>query len=323
MNKPSIKKSRKLKSTAIILKLVVLIVTLLLIFYKLNDPVNFGITFINQLSHLKNNPTSILLIAVSILLMPINWMLEALKWQKLVNKNHNISFSNALSSVLTGLTLGFITPHAIGEYVGRLWRLEGNDKMKFIGSVWLGKVLQMMVTFLFGLIGVIVFYNNSDYELPVVTIITVLSLSLFVGWLILYFLKAEMSSWISVIQSYFRIVLTYSFKELGLVFLLCIGRYLVFSLQFLLVLFALQIHIPIIKLFAGITWVFLLKSIVPSFNFMSDLGVRELSALTFFDLFNANQSAVVVASLLIWLINILVPVLIGLYFVLKIKRGLR
>lgn len=323
MKKHSIKKSRKLKSATLILKLVVLMVTLLLIFYKLNDPENFGYTFINQLSLLKNNAASIIFIGTSIVLMPVNWMLEALKWQKLVNKEYKISFYNALSGVLTGLSLGFITPHAIGEYAGRLWRLESNDKMKFIGSVWLGKVLQMTVTFLFGLIGVIVFYNNSNYKLPLVTIITILTLSIFVGLLILFFLKVKVSSWIAVIQSYFKIVLAYSFKELGLVFLLCVGRYLVFSIQFLLVLVALKIHLPIIKLFAGVSWIFLIKSIVPSFNFMSDLGVRELSALTYFDLFNANQSAVVAASLLIWLINILCPVLIGLYFVLKMKRSLK
>ena len=70
---------------------------------------------------------------------------------------------------------------------------------------------------------------------------------------------------------------------------------------------------------AGITWVFLAKSVIPTFNFLSDLGIREFSAVLFFDSFSVPVEPIVLASLLIWVINILIPTLSSMPLMWKLR----
>src|SRR5690606_26996202 len=88
-----------------------------------------------------------------LLLLPflsfINWLLEAFKWQLLVSKIEKISLASGLRGVLTGLSLGFVTPHALGDYAGRIWQLKGKKRLESIGAVMLGRASQFFATFVF------------------------------------------------------------------------------------------------------------------------------------------------------------------------------
>ena len=301
------------------LKVITLLAVVVLLYKKLKDPTNFGSGFWYEISLLSTNVSSIALLSLSIILMPLNWFMEAVKWKFLVQKQHVISNRSAFEGVLTGLSLGFVTPHAVGDYVGRLIQLPVDNKTQLIGSVWLGKVVQMIVTALFGLIGVIAFFRTVNFQINTfligLALLTLFS-SAIVGFI---FLKSTYSGWIARFQGYFKIVLSYSSSELLKILGLAISRYLIFSIQFVLILFAFKVPLAFLELFSGVTWILLLKSIIPSFNFMSDLGIRELSTITFFDQFDIDQIPVVSASLILWLINILIPMLIGLVLFIKLK----
>jgi len=69
----------------------------------------------------------------------------------------------------------------------------------------------------------------------------------------------------------------------------------------------------------GITSTFLLKSVVPSFTALTDLGIWELSAMYFFSLLHQNKVYVMSASLSLWFLNIALPRLMGLIFVWRLK----
>jgi hypothetical protein len=56
-------------------------------------------------------------------------------------------------------------------------------------------------------------------------------------------------------------------------------------------------------------------------SLLSDLGVRELSAMYVFGLLGQERLQVLSASLSLWLLNIVVPSAIGLFFVLRLKLG--
>jgi uncharacterized membrane protein YbhN (UPF0104 family) len=64
-----------------------------------------------------------------------------------------------------------------------------------------------------------------------------------------------------------------------------------------------------------------MKSVLPSFNFLSDLGIREFSAVYFFSPLGVDEIAIISASLLIWLINLLAPAMVGFFYVLRLKMG--
>ena len=319
MNKLSIKKSRSIEWFIAIIKAIILFVVIWLIYHKIEDPKQFGTDFYVHIKGVLTNKNGQIGLALVLFLMPLNWILEAIKWKKLMSVERYISFPDALKGVMSGVSLGFITPYAIGDYAGRLGWLNVKDKSRYIGSIWLGNAIQMLVTLLFGCVGLLAFYSNSESELPIIKIIWSLSLVLVLGLVFVFLLKSKRFKWIKNLQYLFEIIITYSAIDLLKVLAIAVLRYAVFSIQFLLILFILEIKLSTIHLLAGISWIFLFKSIIPSFNFMSDLGIRELSALTFFDSFNVNQSAVVAGSLLLWLINILIPVIIGVYYVLRMK----
>lgn len=299
------------------LKVLVLMVCCWLIYEKITDPQRFGKEFVAMVLSAYNTTTLLVLVGV-LLLMPINWLLEALKWRILVQPFNRISVLEAFQGVLSGLSLGFATPHGVGDYAGRLLSLHGEARSQLLGSVWLGRVMQMSVTTIFGAVGVWFFLQKSTFQIPSThywwwILIAVSIITIFV------FYQSKLKIFGRRIPYYFAFISAYKGAAYMGVFLLSLGRYVIFSIQFLLILYIFNIPLPVSILFAGISWMFLMKSIVPSFNFLSDLGVRELSVLTFFDLYNASQPAILTSSLLLWSINILLPVLVGLFFVLKLK----
>jgi uncharacterized membrane protein YbhN (UPF0104 family) len=298
-------------------KVLTLIVCCWLIYEKISDPQRFGREFVDLVSGALDAKSIMVLLGV-LLLMPANWLLESLKWKVLVRPHSQISISEAYKGVLSGLSLGFATPHGIGDYAGRLLSIEGESRSQLLGSIWLGRVMQMTVTGIFGTVGVWVFLQKSTFQLPTINHWWWIMIGIVVVFILLLY-QSKLKFFGRRTRYYFNFVSTYSWLEYISVFALSFGRYAIFSIQFLLILNIFNIPLPVSVLFAGISWMFLMKSIVPSFNFLSDLGVRELSVLTFFDMYGASQPAVLTSSLLLWTINILLPVLVGLYFVLKLK----
>lgn len=94
-------------------------------------------------------------------------------------------------------------------------------------------------------------------------------------------------------------------------------RYLVFSLQFGLLLFHFCPDISIGVLLAGIPVVFLVRTLAPSL--LGALGVREAAVFWTFTAFTAHAANLLVASLFLWLFNLVLPSLIGLLPVLAYR----
>jgi uncharacterized membrane protein YbhN (UPF0104 family) len=66
----------------------------------------------------------------------------------------------------------------------------------------------------------------------------------------------------------------------------------------------------------GVAFVFLVKSVIPT---LFDLGVREFSAVYFFSKFGFSPEPVMISSLILWIVNILIPSLVGTFLVFDLK----
>ena len=55
-----------------------------------------------------------------IILMFVNWGLEAKKWQLLVKSIQKISFLRAFRAIFSGQAFALNTVNGVGEYVGRI-----------------------------------------------------------------------------------------------------------------------------------------------------------------------------------------------------------
>ncbi|MGF1925802.1 MAG: hypothetical protein ACQUHE_16625, partial [Bacteroidia bacterium] len=62
------------------------------------------------------NATSVTIIFTSlILLMALNWLSEAYKWQLMMDKVQKISYWSSLQTIVCGISLGTITPGRVGD----------------------------------------------------------------------------------------------------------------------------------------------------------------------------------------------------------------
>ena len=313
---PSLKKTSFNKPFWIGIKLAVLVLLVFFIYLKLNKSRNVHEDMWQEMRKVFLKDFEMLLLII--LLMPVNWGLEAVKWKVLARPLERVSFFRAFEAVLTGLSLGFITPHGVGDYLGRIMQNDTKERFRLIGAVMLGRMCQMVPTALFGVVGVYYFFNDLEllvYMLPAALCMGLILYLIYKNLLV----KNSSLAFFKKLYFYLGVVTEYNARVVFQVVGLSVARYLIFTVQFFLVL---RLFLPDLNTwvgFAGVTWIFLMKSILPTFNFLSDLGVREFSAVYFFDIYQVELISVVSASLVIWIINILIPSVIGAPFTLRMK----
>lgn len=83
-------------------------------------------------------------IALVLLLMPINWLLETKKWQILLLPFHDWSFGKCLRGVLAGVSVSAATPNRIGEIGGRLLVAKKEEIPGVLASSLLGSIAQWL-----------------------------------------------------------------------------------------------------------------------------------------------------------------------------------
>lgn len=74
-----------------------------------------------------------------------------------------------------------------------------------------------------------------------------------------------------------------------------------------------------IDLLIIISITFLVKSMMFSVNFLTDMGVRQLTAVGIMAMVKIPESVAVMGSFGLWGMNILIPSIIGLVLLMKVK----
>lgn len=311
-------------------KLLVLLLTLYLlyqaIFFAPDTFLSWGAIFRSALA----SPLVVLMLYAA-LLIPVNWGFEARKWQLLGQKLEPISYARAYRSVMVGLTLGFITPNRLGDYAGRVLELKSRQRLEAIGAIFIGRYCQLVATVLVGSVGLSYFILRFYWaEYPAVAMSLMLLLLVLSGaTLVLLYNAKAMVAIVAAIKPlrplvrYVAIMGTYSTPEISRILWLSLGRYFVFLLQFILLLILFGVQLNPLEYVSGVSGTFFLKSVVPSVSLLSDLGIRELSAMYLFGLLGQARLQVLSASLSLWLLNIAVPSAVGLVFVLRLRLASR
>jgi len=97
-----------------------------------------------------------------LLLMPLNWLLEAIKWQKSVASNEHISISTALKAVFAGTTISSVSVNRTGEFIGRVSVLKKHSFWQGTVVTFVGSYAQTFNTFLWGSISACILLFSSD-----------------------------------------------------------------------------------------------------------------------------------------------------------------
>lgn len=261
--------------------------------------------------------------------MPLNWTLESLKWKYLAQKAVPITFWEAFRSTLSGLAVGVALPAQLGDTIGRVTSLTSDKRLDTIGAAIVSNGIQFYVSILGGAVSWLALSETLDISDATktsieVTLVLLLALGIVVGiFRAKLFNWSPQKPWLLRAKGYLAVISTYTNRELMTALTIGGARYLVFLLQFVLALNLFELPIPTYALFGGVGLIFLVKTILPAINFIGDLGVRQVTALFVFASFQATEEIIIAVTFLIWLINVLGPIMVGVALVWKYKWSSR
>ena len=239
----------------------------------------------------------------------VNRFLEILKWQNLVSFIKPISLGESTKQVLGALTAGIFTPNGLGEYAGKALYFEKKKTKKIIFLNLICNGIQMILTIVFGTLGMFIL-GYWKWSLAIISISCLLLLASFLSKSI----KIKSYSIEKLIDKINEIPKRIHTKNN----LLALCRYLAFSNQYYFLFLAFDVDLPYVTMMATIATVYFLASSLPSFQFL-DFAVKGSMAVFFFGKLGVNEWIVIFISTLMWFLNVVLPVVIGSYYVLKFK----
>ena len=125
-------------------------------------------------------------------------------------------------------------------------------------------------------------------------------------------------NWLTKYKKYKEVFTYYNAQELMIVFLLSTFRYITFSTQFFILLKLFAVDISYFDAIVLSMVMLLAISVIPTIT-ISEIGVRGSVALYLFSLVSANAIGILSATFLLWFINLLIPAIIGTFFVFTLK----
>lgn len=267
-----------------------------------------------------------------VLLMLVNWGIESRKWKVLINHVQPFSFFQSFKSVLSGCSITMLTPNRVGEYGGRILYVEEGNRIKAISLAIVGSISQLLVTMVMGCMGLFflrfISHNNSN-ELSVLpdfwgAVLLYLSISvtivlmlfyLRIGWLVS---MMEKIAPLQKVVTHIKVLDEFTGIQLMRIFSLSFVRYMVFILQYILLLQLMQVDIGGMLIFWLMTVFYLVMAVAPTVGFI-ELPVRVGACWAILKFYTSNEFGVGTAALGIWLINLVIPAIIGSLLILSVK----
>ena len=266
------------------------------------------------------------LLAALLLLVP-NITLQHAKWRLLLRGGAPmVQPGDVRASLFGGFTLGMLTPARIGEFGGRAVLCRGAGKGLLVSLTAVDKAGTMLVTVVVGLFTLVHFSSRSDVlpTLPIV-ISGLLILTVLLGFLALLthrtstaprrFLEAKNGRVARHLLQLMDTMAAMSPASLRMFLLYSVLFYLTFVLQFMLLLSAFVPMHPL-DAFSGIATIMLVKTVIPPVT-IGELGIREGASVFILSVYGVVSAVAFSASLLLFSINILLPAIAGLWFLLR------
>lgn len=287
-----------------------------------------GTRAMQALRSLPSDGPAMALFSIAALLVLLNWGIEALKWRRLIARVQEVSFGRAFLATLAGTSIGLITPNRTGEFVGRVLFLKPSARFSAGFATALGSIAQFVVTVVAGGIALVLLmsvdgsvpWSAGWYSVVLVSLATIVA----VGALVLYLFPALLRHLLLLLpfMQRFRaasaVLDGYAKNELLMVLGLSALRYLVFTSQFVLLCMAFGIGVPPAMSFLVIPVVYLVSSLVPTV-LLTELGVRGSAAVAFFEPLGGDPVAVLLATTMVWSINLVLPAMVGSVLLLSTR----
>lgn len=269
---------------------------------------------------------------LAFILWILNWGLESEKWRLLLCHLEPAGFLTAFRAVLAGTSITMLTPNRTAEFAGRILFVSPENRLTAISLTFLGSMSQLLITLVAGLAGLLLLRidwlsrispQGLAYDL-LGNFLLGITLLLIVAFLLIFFQVGRFVHWLgqfrifNKIISHVNVLEGFTRKQLLRIVMLSGIRYMVFILQYLLLL---QVFVPGIAVFDCLVLLmvfYLVMTAVPSIG-LSELPLRAAASVEIFGLLTTNALGLQLAALSIWIINLLLPAAIGSLFLARVR----
>lgn len=251
------------------------------------------------------------------ILLPVNWLLEAVKWKMLTSNIQKLSLKASYKAVLAGISTGFFTPNRVGELVGRIMFLKDENRKAGVTLSVVNSLTQNIIMALCGIPACILFFTHKGTALESdrtrFVLMLVVCLLIFV---LLYFALPFLSQRITnsrfstKITAFTACLSAYTWFDLLQIMFISLLRYVVFCTQFYFMLGFFDVQLDVWQAFIAIPASYLFVTFTPSIAF-SEAAVRSSYAVLFIGAFSGQVVGIALAGVCIWAVNFILPMLVG------------
>ncbi len=266
---------------------------------------------------------SLMLLLISVILFPVNWLLESYKWMLITAQTEKISLATASRSVYAGICIGNLAPGRATEFLAKIHFFKPENKLTITLLHFVNGMFQLSVTIFFGMLGIMLRSLVNDQSesflsyvaiglsavVMLVFVMILFNINRFVPWIYKRFNSANYEDVKPI---------SWSGKLLTSLFGVSIIRYCVFTLQFICILLIFSGKADMLQLLVSIWIYFLFTTIIPMFSVI-EAAVRAAIALIVFNGFGMSNAALAIVAILLWVINIVFPSIVGYWVLVKEK----
>lgn len=267
-----------------------------------------------------------LLLAAVVALMPLNLLLEALKWRSMIWHIQHISVARAMQATLIGQVGAVVSPNRIADYPTRCIAIEPHNRLS---ATILGYISSWTLTIVIGTAGIIAAscylthyppqLFDSQYLITSATIVIIIIVILFVTIPIIgkttHYSHRIRSLW----HTTWHMVSTTPLQNITVATLFSLLRYTLFSTQYYLTLTAFGVNLSPAEALMTIPTIYLLTTITPTVT-LSEAAVRTSYAIAVLAPISSLAPLITLATTTLWCINNGIPIVAGTYlFKLKTK----
>jgi uncharacterized membrane protein YbhN (UPF0104 family) len=262
------------------------------------------------------------------LLVPVNWILETIKFRSLLPMQQKISFYTVFRSVMAGVTFSIFTPNRLGEYAGRLFFVNNTYRIRAVIATLVGSFAQQIILLGAGVLGFSIFLTSVIKIEKLYSVgIFIVAIAFILLMLISYF-NIDLS--LKVIKKiignnrfknqlkHLKVLNFYTKERLTLGLMFAGLRYIVYSSQYFLVLLFFGAQLNIGQGIIGISTIYFLQTGIPLPPIVGMFARAEL-ALKVLGTFMIASLTILSATFTLWTINLFLPSVLGMIFLLTIN----
>ncbi len=311
------------KTLSYLLKIGIVLLTIWFVYRHINNNQNLA-QFVNRIYKIGKTEVYAALTIVTVLML-FNWLLEAVKWKYLTRLLERMRLWKAIEAVFCGLTMAIITPNRIGEYGGRILYLPPRKRVHGIFAMAVGAFGQNTVTNVVGSLSLLYFVHTYLHLNTWLSLGITLLAGVFIFLMLLFYFRVrwlvfllDKVKFLRKYHRFFSIMARYSFPQLCYIMLLSLARFAVFSSQYYILIHILLPGLHLVPVMLMVFNLFFIQSAIPSLDLL-DIGVRNFIATYLFGFITAQSVAIMACVSCIWLINLIIPAILGSVFVLKLN----